>query len=194
MPSNALFWVAVASAVAAWIAALFAYLSARISKRSLQLALVQEERRKPKLIPYLFGAYYKPAPLDKYSVYAFSISISNPSDIDNAIAFLELQIRYTLPEGTEMTLKVPHDPKLSTNFNDVEHVHFTISESIGAHQMIAGWAFFNIDNRLLIDFDIDSYKIVITDSHGVLNHLEPIIVREFVDEKEMAKSNSQVSQ
>lgn len=193
MASNASFWVAVVSAVAAWVAALFAYLSARTSKRSLQLAEMQDKRRKPELIPYLSIAYYKPAPSDKYSVYAFSISICNPSDIDNAIAFLELQVSYTLPEGTIMTLKVPHDPKLSINFNDIEHVHFTIPNPIGAHQTIAGWVFFNIDNTLITDFDIDSYKLVITDSHDVSCHLEPIIVREFVDEKEMAKRNSQVS-
>lgn len=190
MDLNASFWVAVSSAVAAWVAALFAYSTARTSKRSFQLTELQEKRRKPKLIPYLSSAYYKPAPLNRYSVYAFSISVSNPSDIDNAIAFLELQVTYTIPEGTKMTLKVPHDPKLSTIFSDIEHVHFAIPESIGAHQTIAGWVFFKIDNTLITDFDIDSYKLVITDSHDISTHLEPIVVREFVDEKEMAKSDS----
>lgn len=190
MGLNALFWVAVASAVAAWVAALFAYLSARTSKRSFQLAELQETKRQPKLVPYLSGAYYKPAPLDKNTIYAFSLSISNPSDIDNAIAFLELQVTYTIPEDTIMSLKVPHDPRLSTNFSDNEHVHFTIPERIGAHQTIAGWVFFKIDNTLITNFDINSYKLVVTDSHGIVSHLEPIIVSEFIDEEEMPKSNS----
>ena len=190
MAFEASFWVAVISAVAAWVAALFAYLSARTSKRSLQLAELQENKRQPKFVPYLSEAYYIPAPLDKDTIYAFSLSISNPSDIDNAIAFLELLVTYTIPEGTNMTLRVAHDPTLSINFSDSEPVHFSVPERIDAHQTIAGWAFFKIDKTLTTDFDINSYKLIIIDSHDVESHLEPIVVREFVDEKEMAKISS----
>ena len=184
------FWVAVLAAVASWVAALFAYLSARTSKRSLRLAELQEKKRQPKLVPYLSEAYYIPAPRDKDTLYAFSLTISNPSNIDNAIAFLELLVTYTIPADTKMTLRVAHDPTLSINFSDSKPIHFSVPERIDAHQTIAGWAFFKIDKTLITDFDINSYKLIIIDSHDVENHLESILVRAFVDEKEMAKSSS----
>ena len=189
MAFEASFWVAVLSAVAAWVAALFACSSARTSKRSLQLAELQERKRRPKLVPYLSEAYYMPASLDKDTIYAFSLSISNPSDIDNAIAFLELQVTYSIQVGTKMTSKVSHDPTLSINFSDSKPTHFSVPERIDAHQTIAGWAFFKIDKTLITGFDINSYKLIIIDSHDVESHLEPILVREFVDEGEMAQSS-----
>lgn len=189
MSYDASFWVAVASSAAACIAALFAYLSARTSKQSLKLAESQEEKRQPKLVPYLFEAYYKPASTEKYTICAFSISISNPSDIDNSIALLELQINYEVSSATKMAVKVPHDPALSMNFCDSIKEHFSLPARIDAHQTIAGWLFFKVDDTLIKEFDIDSYALNIWDSHDAMSFLKPIVIREFVDETEMAKKN-----
>jgi len=136
MARDASFWVAVASSAAACIAALFAYLTARISKRSIKLAESQEERRQPKLVPYLFEAYYRPVCTEEYTIYAFSLSISNPSDIDNAIALLELQVNYKVSNATKMAVKVPHDPALSISFCDSVKEHFSLPARIDAHQRI----------------------------------------------------------
>jgi|LGOV01.1.fsa_nt_gb hypothetical protein len=189
MARDASFWVAVASSAAAWIAALFAYLSARISKRSIKLAESQEERRQPKLVPYLFEAYYKPVCTEEYTIYAFSLSISNPSDIDNAIALLELQVNYKVSNATKMAVKVPHDAALSMSFCDSVKEHFSLPARIDAHQTIAGWVFFKVDDTLIKEFDIDSYTLNICDSHDAMSFLKPIIIREFADETEMAKNN-----
>ncbi|MBI4791169.1 MAG: hypothetical protein HY789_00105 [Deltaproteobacteria bacterium] len=189
MSYDASFWVAVASSTAAWIAALFAYLSARTSKKFLNLSESLEERRQPKLVPYLFEAYYKPANTGKYTIYAFSISISNPSDIDNSIALIELQINYEVSNATKMAVKVRHDPALCMNFCDSIKEHFSLPARIDAHQTIAGWLFFKVDDTLIKDSEIDSYALNICDSHDAMSFLKPIIIREYVDEMEMAKKN-----
>ncbi|HUU26225.1 MAG TPA: hypothetical protein VM123_00300 [archaeon] len=189
MTYDTYFWVAVASAIAAWAAALFAYLAARISKRSLRLAELQENRRQPKLVPYLSEAYYKKFSHEKYTIYAFFLSISNPSDIDNSIAYLEFKVKCALSKNNKMAIKVTHNPKLSKNFGGDEVLPIYVPARIDAHQTITGWVFFRINDAFIDNYDFDSYTIIIKDSQNALSHLEPIIVRELADEKEISEGN-----
>lgn len=185
--SELAFFIAAAAAVAAWVAAWFAYVSARTSKRSLLLAEQQEKRRQPKLVPYLAEGYYKSISQDHFSIYAFSLSISNPTDIDNAIAQIELQIAYTTATNAHMVVKVQHDAILVDRFGGGDIEPFPIPDRIDAHLTIAGWAFFKIDNVLIGNSDIDAYTLIFTDSHGAFSTIEPNIVREFADEEKLAK-------
>ncbi|MEC4685485.1 MAG: hypothetical protein VST71_07120 [Nitrospirota bacterium] len=179
--------IAAASVVAAWVAALFAYVSARTSKRALLLAEQQEKRRQPKLVPYLVDGYHKSISQDQFSIYAFSLSISNPSDIDNSIAQIEFQIAYTTATNAHMVVKVQHDDNPIDRFGGGDIKPFLIPESINAHLTIAGWAFFKIDDILIGNSDIDAYTLIFTDSHGAFSTLEPNMVREFADEEKLAE-------
>src|SRR5713101_474381 len=112
---DAALWVSVGSMLAAWGAAWFAYLSAQTAKRSLSLSERQEERRVPRLLPYLAEGYCKTDSADEARLFAFSILVRNPTDIDNSLAQVELVVNYTLsPSNVCMAVRVPHDAALAS--------------------------------------------------------------------------------
>ena len=190
MSSKLALLIAAAAALASWVAAWFSYISARSSKHSLRIAEQQEKRRQPQLVPYLVDGYYKSISQDRFSIYAFSLSISNPSDIDNAIAQLELQLIYITTTGAHMVIKVQHEANLVDRFCGGDIVPLPIPARIDAHQTVAGWAFFKIDDLLIGDSDVDAYILILTDSHGAFSTVEPNMVREFVDEERLEKGNN----
>lgn len=182
------FWVAVASAVAAWGAALFAYRSTRIARRILELSEEQARARVPQLVPYLVAGLVRRLEKRQTRLYAFSVSVSNRADIDNSLSALELQITYTRVNNMSSNLLLPHDPTLTEHFGLEGTQPLIVPKPINAHQTIAGWAFFEIDDSLLGDVDIDRYEIRFFDSHENISSLEPIILREIVDEATLAQS------
>ena len=98
-------WMPLAAALAAWVAAFFASLTARRSGRALRLAEQQEERRRPALVLYLQGGYLRRTDEDR--VYMFLLAVSNPSDSNNAVARLDLRIKYRTGSEFPATVDVP---------------------------------------------------------------------------------------
>jgi hypothetical protein len=183
-------WAAIASAIAAWVAALLAYSGARASKRALIIAERQEQRRQPVLVPYLVEGYVRFVDDgQRFRLYAFLLSISNPSDADNGIAQLDLHVTYTKANGLRMTLKVPANAIFAAAFIGSDSQSLSVPIRVDAHQTIAGWSYFRIDESLLESASIDGYTLVATDSHGYQMSVEPIIVREFSNEMETQKGS-----
>lgn len=102
--------VATVAAAASLGSAIVAVLSVRTARRSLGLAQQQDARRRPRIDSYLRNGYAR-RDLDR-RLYAVSLSLTNPSDADNSIAMLELEIRYRTPDGRVMTMRLPHDEAL----------------------------------------------------------------------------------
>ncbi len=178
-------WVSAASALAAWIAAGIAWWIARATRKSLRLAEQQEQRRRPNLVLYLADGYSK---FEKDSrLLAFSISVSNPTDTDNSIAQVELQVNYTTSKSMCMAVKIPNDGKLASQFGDQGLTVLLPPIRIDAHQTIAGWVLFELNEVLFVDCKVDSYTLLFQDSHGVMVKLEHAIIRELADEE--AKGN-----
>jgi hypothetical protein len=183
-------WPAIASAIAAWLAALLAYRSARTSKRALTIAKRQEQRRQPVLIPYLVEGYVRLVDDEqRFRLYAFLLSVSNPSDTDNAIAQLDLHVTYTTAEGLRMTVEVPANAMLGTAFVSSDSRSLGVPIRVDAHQTTAGWVYFRINESLLERVSIDGYMLVVTDSHGYHASVEPILIREFSHEIETKKGS-----
>jgi hypothetical protein len=183
-------WAAIASAIAAWVAALLAYSGARASKRALIIVERQEQRRQPVLVPYLVEGYVRFVDDgQRFRLYAFLLSISNPSDADNGIAQLDLHVTYTTAKGLRMTLKVPANAIFAAAFIGSDSRSLSVPIRIDAHQTIAGWNYFRIDESLLESASIDGYTLVATDSHGYQVSVEPIIGREFSNEMETQKGS-----
>ena len=180
-------WLALVSATAAWVAALFAYRSARIAKRSLELSARRAKAREPQLVPYLIDGIVRPAEKDGRSVYAFSVSLSNRADTDNALAAIELKVVYKQRNGTSGNLVLPHDGRLLDNLGFDGARPLGIPHGVGAHDTIAGWAMFELDHALIGEVDLEGYKICFLDTHGVECTLEPIIIREIVNEPTVAQ-------
>ena len=141
-------------------------------------------------MPYLFEGYCRFFEEDNCRFFGFSLSISNPTDTDNAVAQLELQLIYTTLSGGNMAVKIRHDVGLTNKFECGDIVPLQIPARIDAHQTIAGWVFFRVDDSLLSDAAVDAYTIILTDSHGAVCTLESTIVRELVDEEKLAKKDA----
>ncbi len=172
----------VVSAGAVWLALLLSLLSFIISKKALRLSEQQEERRKPRLVPYLQEGYVRRHAEGR--VYAFLLSVSNPTDSDNAMAALDFQLTYTTKSNVRMAIKVPLHGEIVEPFNDRAVLPLAIPLRLDAHQTAAGWAFFRVEDVLLDGAIVEEHTIVITDSHGMKVQLEPIMIREYGDETE----------
>lgn len=174
-------WISTAAAVAAWIAVWFAYVSARTAARAFQLSNSQEERRRPQLVPYLADGYVRRRDRETGRVYAISLSVSNPTDSDNAVARVELQVRYTTQQHVQLTLKLPHDESLRAELNRPDLSTLTPPVRVNAHGTVAGWVFFGLTQAIIGDGVIEGYKVLLTDSHGAVSQVAPIIMRELAD-------------
>jgi hypothetical protein len=175
-------FVEVATVGAAWLALVLSVLSFIISRKALLLSEQQEERRKPQLVPYLQDGYVRRDAEGR--VYAFLLSVSNPTDSDNAVAAVDFQLIYTTKSNVRMTIKVPLHRETAKAFHDGTVLPLAIPLRLDAHQTVSGWAFFRVEDVLLGGAIVEEYTIVLTDSHGMKAQLEPILIREYGDATE----------
>jgi hypothetical protein len=59
---------------------------------------------------------------------------------------------------------------------------FTLPARIDAHQTAAGWLVFSLGNNVLAGRTVDTYRIILEDSHGTSTTTEPILVKDWSDE------------
>lgn len=183
---NFLKWMPFAAAVAAWVAAIFAYLTARRSGRALRLAEQQEARSRPVLVIYLKNGYLRRAKEDR--IYMFLLSVSNPSDSNNAIAQIDLRIKYRTASNFLAVVDVLCVFLDDAMLGQDKHTSLKIPIRVDAHQTVAGWVFFRVNKALLEDCTVDTYAIVATDSHGKRESIEAALVQEIMLETEIKTS------
>lgn len=175
-------WTGIATAIAAWLALVVSVLSLVIAIRAQRLAERQEARRTPVLKPYLVDGYVRTG-ADGNRVYAFLLSISNPSDIDNSVANIDLHVAYRrADDDMSMVLKVRASQDSASSITKPLESTLLPPQRVDAHQTLTGWAFFGVSREILTDTIIDGYRIVLTDTHGIEAAVEPIVVREYVNE------------
>lgn len=162
--------VATVAAVAAVSSAVVAVLSVRTARRSLALAEQQDARRSPRIVSYLRDGYAR-RDRDR-RLYAVSLSLTNPSDTDNSIAMLELEIRYRIRDGILMTIRLLHDSSLREAFGRPDIEALTTPHSVSAHGTVAGWTFFSLHAATIGDAAIDDYFIRLVDAHGIATMIE----------------------
>ena len=179
-------WMPFVAAVAAWVAAIFAYLTARRSGRALRLDEQREARRRPVLFLYLSKGYLRRS--DEHRLYMFLLSVSNPSDSNNAVAQIHLRIKYRTASNFLAAVDVPAVLQDDEIFRGDNHVHLEIPTRVDAHHTVAGWVFFRVKKELLEDCNVDIYVIVATDSHGERVSIETVLVQELVREAEIKTS------
>lgn len=187
MSNDLALWIAIASLLISFASALFAFWSNMIAKRSLRLSEEQAKVRLPQLVPYLMDGLIRRLDERKTKLYAFSLSLSNRSDSDNSLSALELRIIFTRT-GNVSNILFPHNSTLAQDFGLESTKSIIIPAHINAHGTIAGWAFFEIDDSILRNVNIERYEIRFVDAHGKESNIEPIILREIIDEKPLAQS------
>jgi hypothetical protein len=173
-PSPWLVGASIASAAAAWTAALFAFITSRNSRRALRIAEQQELRRQPSLALYLDRAYQR---ANGSHEYGFLVSVSNRSDSDDALARIDLRIRYKTRDEFVAFVDVP-SARLNEPAVTSDGVKLETPARVDAHQTVAGWVYFSHPTSLLADCLVDDYSVIITDSHGVQTALDTVLIQE----------------
>jgi hypothetical protein len=166
--------------VAAWLALLLSLFGIIISRRALRIQEQQEDLRKPFLVPYLQDGYVRY--ISDGRVYAFLLSVSNPTDSDNAVASIDLRLTYKKQNSYQMNIKVRSDSTLNKFYPDRRGHSLLIPSRTDTHQTVSGWVFFMVEETILKGTDIEAYSISIIDTHGIETKIEPILIREFHDE------------
>jgi hypothetical protein len=147
-----------------------------------QLSLAQEKRRLPRLIASLVHGYFQNRPDTSGRVYAFRVTISNPTDNNNAIAEAELSITYLTVDRTQMTMKIRANETLAQSFVRDQEQTLTVPVTIAAHSAVSGWLRFHLPAPMLADRVLESHHLVLTDPHGEITSVSPILVQEYRDE------------
>lgn len=186
MPYSLDTWIALGAATTALIAVFITYRGTRIAKRNLQLSEEQAQARKPRLVPYLIDGFVRAAVEGGGRIYAFSVLLSNRADTDNALAAIELTVTYSRRDGTHGSLLLRHNGELLEDFGLDSASPFNLPGRLSAHDTIAGWAMFKLDDSLSGEVDVEGYEIRFLDSHDIECSLEPVILREIVDEPAVA--------
>ena len=147
-----------------------------------RLAITQEKRRLPRLISTLVHGYYQDSKDNRGRVYAFHITVTNPTDSNNAIAEAELSITYLTADRVQMTMKLrANEPAAKSFVQDKEQV-LAIPTAILAHNAVSGWLWFHVPTAMLANRDIETYRLTFTDPHGEIVNVDPILVQEYRDE------------
>lgn len=156
------------------VALLFSFAGIGFSRRAVRLAERQEERKNPLLVPELREGYFVKRQ-DDARVYFFLLSVRNPTDSDNAIARIELHLRYLLNSGVPITAKFGPD-KPNVFFDNRIRLH--APHRIGARDTVSGWCDFTIEAAALNGNSIDGYQIVLADSHGTDATVNVLVIHE----------------
>jgi hypothetical protein len=165
--------VTIASCLAAWVAIIFSY-------KTLGIARQQEARCKPSLILSIFESYLNKT--KKERVYAFMISVSNSSDTDNAIVQTDLRIEYRTDANYLAVVVLPASRQDEKPFINDSSSSIQLPISVDAHHNATGWIYFHVSEDLIENWIVDSYKIVVTDSHGEKTSIEPTLIKELIHE------------
>ncbi len=169
-------WTDVVVAVTAVAALIVALRSLGVSSRALRLSEKQEQRKQPRLVPKLLDSHFENL-TEGGRVYSFLLSVANPTDSDNAIAQIEMHLRYVIEGDVSMIVKLPTSPiGICDRAND--HPRLTTPSRIAAHDTASGWCDFVIKPGILSGRAIEGYQIVLTDSHQAERSIDALVVSE----------------
>jgi hypothetical protein len=144
---------------------------------------MQEARRRPILILYLQRAYLRR--LDDERIYVFLLSVSNPTDSNNAVARFDLRIQYRTASNFLAAVDVPSVSQDDEMFRGDSSSRLEMPIRVDAHHTVAGSLFFRMKEALLGECTVDTYAIVATDSHGERASIETALVQDIVHEAEI---------
>lgn len=172
MPPDAPAWTDIATVVAAVAALLISLVSLHYSRKSWVLAEVQDRRRQPKLLPEYLSGYFSTNADTGARTYHIQLAIRNPTDSDNSVARVELNLTYRLADETLITARVA-----ATN-DGAQDPRLPVPQRIEAHETVAGWYAFAVDAAVIARRHVEAYTVELSDSHGQLASVTPLILSE----------------
>lgn len=150
-------WIAFGSGVVALAAFIVSVLGWNTARRAQRLAERQDGRRAPRLDLRVSDARAEVQGDTRF--YDLRVQISNPSDNPNAVARIELLIRYT--RDLPMTLRLNASPGEA---GDADGSLFA-PRRLDAQDTAEGLCRFEVAATLLQGAVVESYALIVTDTH-----------------------------
>jgi hypothetical protein len=174
-------WLDVTKTLAA-ASLLISLINAYFTWQNRRLAMTQEQRRLPRLALEMISCHFEERKDKGGRVYAFYVTITNPTDSNNAIAEADLWITYLRGDRVQMTMNVrANEPEAKSLFTAQDQA-LQIPGPVLAHNVISGWLRFFVPAAMLINRDIEGYRLTLTDPHGESVSVVPILVHEKRDD------------
>lgn len=170
------------AAIAAWLAALFAYRSYQISKRALELAESESDAKKSNIAAYLADSFRIYDRNRNQGKYIFSIAYSNKSDADDSITEVHLETFYVNSKNRVSHLISSHEPNsgewLSGNVKPAK-----LPLNIRSRSSVTNWFIFGAPSIADKAQRIEKYRVVARNGKGEEVTVESYILREIKYEK-----------
>ena len=165
------------AAAAAWVAAMFAYRSYRVSKRALELAESQNEALKTNISAYLSDSFRAYDPVRKEGKYIFSIAYSNKSEANDSITEVSLETFYVNSKGRISHLISEHEQN-SQKWLSGEAKPASLPIIIPPRSSATNWFVFGVPAVAEGSKRIEKYRVVARNGYGEEVAVESYILRE----------------
>lgn len=162
---------AIASAVAALIAAFYAWRSTRVANRALRIAEDDHRERHSGLAAYLIdGVSWDDQ--EQGRAVSFSCSLTNAANAPRSIAHAQLHLHAFDLDGT--TTEIVLHP---TNDAGPDSKPIEIPINLAARTTVSGWLTYRIPNRIVDALTIDRYELTFLASDGERASLNCYLLR-----------------
>jgi cbb3-type cytochrome oxidase subunit 3 len=159
--------VALASILIAGWALLYSRRGVKTAQGAYQLALEQDQRRKPRLDPYLAEAWTWLSSGGTRQ-FALLVTLSNPTETNSSLTRAELcvTLRTPLSDHLSYIVRLPIDENAMAD-QEKRGVILAPGVAIQAHGSIAGWLTFSLPAALREGRALDAISVSLEDSHGL---------------------------
>lgn len=170
------------AAIAAWLAALFAYMSYCVSRRALELAEQQNNSFKTNITAYLADSFRSYDSELKKGKYIFSIAYTNRSDSPDSIIEVSLETFYVNEQDRISHLISPHE-ECSGYWLSGNAEPAMLPIIIQPRSAITGWFIFGVSTIAQNSKRINKYRVVARNGNGEEVAVDSFILREIKHEK-----------
>jgi len=169
--------ISILSAVTAAISAIIALRSNNIAKKALAIAQKEQKSKEENLNVYLVDAV-RYITTDTDYIYAFNITISNLSSLNNTIDRIELTITYIRQDNTLGQLILQHNKLLSSSLGSINLTAFDTPQPIDSKSAKTSWALFLKKTDCITFKKIDKYSIRISDIYGNTESVDTYLMKD----------------
>ena len=175
-------WAAIAGTIVTFIIALLTFFNVRVARNSLKLMEQREKRLQPSLQVFHINSYVKRDKEQNSRIYAVNIGITCASDTDNSVKDLSMRIYFKRDGGIASNISIPTVKDINKRVTDFVGVMsdkiLVVPLRIKAHEVIGGWALFEVSNKFLAGSNIENYQVICTDAHDTESYFEIKVMRE----------------
>jgi len=174
--------VAGLAAIAAWVAALFAYKTYCVSKKSLELVELERVEGLTNIGAYLVDSFINYDIKTNERKYVFLIEFSNKSEKADSVTQICLETYYENSENRVSSL-ISQLEQEANNWLATNETSAQLPIEIQPRSAVTNWFVFSVSPIVLQSQKIKKYRIIAKNSNGIVAALESYIMKEHDFEK-----------